>query len=167
MREYIVVFREGLGVGLRKDSENRRNTEALVESIGAIPIAGCSVSLDDLTARGIDTTGITEVFPFPQLFVLKGITLVCGKTTIYQLQAGTLTAVLSGLTPGSTWTVADYDPYLVMTNGAQLVTRDAVELDFSVYHDCCIPQCLCLCDVNGQMIVGAPGVNVGDGFAGV
>lgn len=166
MQEFTLVFREGLARGLREKKTNPRNAEALVECQGMFPETGIVRALDDLSSYDIDTSALGCSYPFPQLFVLKNMVLVCTKTNIYEYAGGSLSAVFEGATAGSVWTLADYGRFIIMTNGACLLHRDAENGDFSLYTNCDIPTCLCLADVNGQIFVGAPGISVEEDYLG-
>ena len=167
MREYIVVFREGLVRGLRTAAENARNIEALVDSQGAVPRENCLQTLDDFNQWLLDTTGITTSFPYPQLFVLSNMVLVCTEDTIYKQVGSSWELQLTVASVGCTWTVADYHDFIVMTNGSVLVVRSPETHAFTAYAECDIPNGICVCDVNGQMLIGGPGVTVSEGFTGV
>ncbi len=165
MREMTVVFREGLAKGLRETEKNPRDSQRLTYSAGAFPEDKVIHALEDLSLVQVDTVEITASFPYPQMFVLDYFVLVCTADSIYEYKNGSLTLKLAGITVGSTWTVADYGIYIVMTNGATLVVRDAELQEYSMYNGCDIPQCLCLCDVNGQLLIGAPNITIPAGFS--
>lgn len=164
MREYTLVFQKGLGKGLRNSKRTPRNTEVLVQSIGCFPEDLVARAISDLTASWLDTSSLTVAFPYPQIFSLTQTVLVCTATTIYEYSAGSFLLAITSLPEGSTWTVADYGRYLILTNGACLVTRDGITGEWDKYVGCAIPPCLCLCDINGQLLVGAPGITVSAGF---
>lgn len=166
MREFTLVFGDGLVRGLRKQAGNPTNEQALVISDGLFPHERVSQALEDLTEYQVALGSIEAEFPFPQVFVLRQMTLVCTATEIYKLVAGTLTLLHGLLEAGTTWTVADYDAYVVMTNGKVLLVRDALSGEFNVFESCYIPPCICLCDLNGQLIVGGPGAYVTNDFPG-
>lgn len=158
MKEFTLIFKDGLAAGLRASAKNPRNVQALVECIGAVPENGIIHALEDIRSFYIDTSGLDVTFPFPQIFVLSKTTLVCTQTNIYELVLDVLNPVFLGAPAGSTWTVADYGRFIVMTNGACMLVRSATTNTFELYDSCDIPPCQCVCDVNGQMFVGAPGV---------
>ena len=76
MQEYTLVFRDGLGKGLRSTDKNPRNNQALVESRGAIPEDGVIHALEDISKYRLLTGGLPSAFPFPQIFVLNYLVLV-------------------------------------------------------------------------------------------
>jgi hypothetical protein len=165
MREYTIIFRDGIQRGLRKTEKNPRNSQALTKCQGAFPEDGVVHALDDLQSAEI-LSSIDAEFPFPQIFALSMVTLVCTATKIYEYASGNITPVFEDATEGSTWTVADYGRFIVLTNGAILVVKDAQTGDYEEYTFCDIPNCICVADVNGQMFVGAPGITVSAGYMG-
>lgn len=167
MKEFTVLFRKGFIKGLRNTKQNPRPEEALVESQGAIPEFGVTRAIEDIRTNQLPNAGVSFTFPYPQIFTLTYVTVVCGRTTIYEQVGGALVPVIQGLTPGSTWTIADYGRYIILTNGPVLVTRDADSGEWTTFSDCSIPNCLCLCDINGQLLIGAPECTVPADFRGV
>lgn len=163
MKEFSIVFRGGLAKGLRPTSHNARNIEALVQSTGAVPEDGVLRTLPRLeTPLGI--TG--ETFPFPQVVDCVKRTLVFSSMDVYEYDGSSLTKVFTGSKSGTTWSVADFGEYILMTNGRVLVERDPVTGYYSERLDCKVPLGSCICNLNGQLIVGAPGCEVTSGFMG-
>lgn len=157
MKEFTYKFIDGLASGLRPHAQNPRNNPAMVVCQGAVPEHNVMHALEDLSSYRVDFSSIDSevdpiVFPFPQLFVLKSIVLVCLKDAIYSLNAGTGSLTLEISTPtGTTWTVADYGLYIAMTNGACNVIRDPQTGAFTLSEQ--IPPCTAICDVNGQLVI--------------
>lgn len=164
MEEYTLIFKEGLKVGLRASEYNPRNIGALVEAQGVIQESGKLFNLDDLSTFDISTIEACT-FPFPQVFQGKNWTLLCTPTKIYTYDGSALTLAYTA-EEGSTWTVADFHNFLVLTNGKELVTLDPISGIWSKFITCEIPTCLCLCDLNGQLFVGGPECSVSAGFLG-
>jgi hypothetical protein len=164
MKEYTLTFKEGLGRGLRDTFRNPRNSEYLVFSQGAFPENRVIRALDDISAYQLDTFTLETSFPYPQVFVFRYVTVVCTANAIYEYKDGALTSKLVGITEGSTWTAADYGRYLIMTNGAGIVVKAFDSQEYGFYTSCDVPNCLCLCDVNGQLIIGAPDTYIQPGF---
>ena len=164
MREYAAVFKEGLAKGLRPSSNSARNEEFLYVAKGCIPEDGVLQSLPIL----YNAFGLPEqcLFPFPQIFVLRKLVLVFSATNIYELRSFGTELLYSNATAGSTWTVADFGEYILCCNGRILIYRDPVTGLFNEYIDCEIPPGICILNLNGQLIVGAPGEVVGAGFSG-
>jgi hypothetical protein len=163
MQEYTVVVQEALGAGLRSSAHSGRNTQWLFAALGAMPEDKVLQAVPELPSP---LAIASEVFPFPQIFNLRRMTLVCGKKDIYEYKSGVLSILLTGSASGWTWSVADFGEFIAMTNGKILVTRDPQTGQFGEYGDCKIPPCLCICEFNGQVVVGGPGESVADGFTG-
>jgi len=95
--------------------------------------------------------GISDGHPYPQLFVLTTMILVCGLTDIHEwTAAGGLSWKLT-VSAGQTWEVVDYFDFLYLTNGVVSVTRNP---QTQVYSLSSLPPMSCLCDFNGQVIGG-------------
>ena len=150
MREYTVTFDTGLANGLRPNTRNARNNEYLMVLAGAIPYDGVLSSLPELPEP---IQVLNAQWPFPQLFHLRRMTLVGTESALYEYKDGVLN-LLCNTVPGNTWSCADFGEYIVLTNGASLITRDPQTGIFSEYIDCTIPPCLCVCEVNSQLLVG-------------
>jgi hypothetical protein len=150
MREYTVTYNTGLGNGLRPNPRNPRNTQFLTMLAGAIPYDGVLSSLPELPAP---IGALNAQWPFPQLFHLRRMTLVCTIDSIYEYSNDSLT-LLCVAVPDTTWSCADFGEYIVLTNGSSLITRDPQTGVFAEYLDCKIPSCLCVCEVNAQLLVG-------------
>jgi hypothetical protein len=139
------------------------NDQALVEAQGVMHDSGTMVNLDNLDT--IDLSILNCSYPFPQVFKLTNYTLVCTETKIYSY-SGTSLSLVHAVLEGSTWTIADFYDYIVLSNGKDLVVVDPVSGAWSSYAGCQIPFCLCLCSLNGQLIVGGPEVTISQGFLG-
>lgn len=164
MDEYTLNFKEGIKVGLRSSEYNPRNTGALVEAWGVIQESGKlfqQLEFDTFDISGLDA----QAFPFPQIFQGINWTIVCTPTKIYTYDGSTLTLVYTA-EEGSTWTLADYHNFLVLSNGKELVTLDPMTGDWSKFITCEVPSCLCLCNINGQLFVGGPECSISAGWLG-
>ena len=162
MREYTVTFKEGLTAGLRASSSVQRK---LVQADGVLRKSEELINLDELSTFDISSIEACT-HPFPQIFQLRNWTLICTPTKIYTFDGTTLTLVYTAA-EGSTWTIADFYRFLVLTNGNEYITLDPETGAWSKYLDAVISECLCVCDVNGQLFAGGPEVSVGAGFLGV
>lgn len=151
MQEYTIIFRDGFAKGLRATTRAPKNSQALVLSEGAVPEDGLLRSLEELSSFG---SALGESWPFPQVFNLKTMTLVATQTELFSYELGVLTSLIAGLPVGSTWTVADYWPYIVATNGACMVVRNPHSAVWDIYTEGLIPACRCVADLNGQLILG-------------
>lgn len=163
MQEYTVVIKSALGKGLRPSKHSPRNADWLFSTTGCIPEDKVLQTIPELDRIPFFSG---EIFPFPQWFRLRDIVLVCGKQNIYEYIGGDLVLQHMSANAGWTWSIADFGDYLAMTNGASLVIRDGRSRIFEEYDDCKIPPCLCICDYNGQIVLGGPGMSVAEGFTG-
>lgn len=150
MREYTVTYDAGFANGLRPNPRNPRNVQFLAMLAGAIPYDNVLSSLDELPVP-VSVAGAQ--WPFPQLFHLRRMTLVCTLDAIYELKGATLTKLCDAVA-GSTWSCADFGEYIILTNGNSLIERSPQTGVFAEYADCKIPPCLCVCEVNSQLLVG-------------
>lgn len=164
MKEYTIIYKDGLAAGLRASEYNPRNEGALIKAQGVFQEAKKLSNIAELSSFDISTIEACT-FPFPQCFQLRNWIIICTPTKVYTYIGATLTLVYTAV-EGSTWTVADFYDFLVLTNGQELITLDPDTGDWSKYIDCAIPYCLCLCDLNGQLFVGGPEVTVSAGFLG-
>ena len=164
MKEYTIFYKDGLAKGLRSSEYNPRNEGALVFAQGVFQESKKLSNIPELATFDISTIEACT-FPFPQCFQLRNWTLICTPTKIYTYDGTTLTLVYTAA-EGSTWTVADFYDFLVMTNGQELITLDPEDGTWSAYLDCAVPFCLCLCDLNGQLFVGGPEVSISAGWLG-
>lgn len=155
MKEFQIVFQKGLSTGLRSSDRNSRNAQALVEAQGMFPESGTLRSLEELDLIS-GVTALGETFPFPQVWEGQAHILVMGSTKIWEVDGATLSLKIEGLVAGGLWTVADFFDYMLLTNGQQIVKRDAVTHAWSVLVDDNVPISNCIQAVNDQLIVGSP-----------
>lgn len=164
MREYTIIYKDGLATGLRPSKHNPKNQGALTKADGVIQESRELFNLDELETFDISTLEACTS-PFPQMFQLREWTVVCTPTKIYTYDGVSLILVYTAL-EGSTWTFGDFYNYIIMTNGRELITLDPETGAWSKYLDTAIPECLCICDLNGQIFVGGPNVSISAGFLG-
>lgn len=143
----ITAFQKGL-----VPKENVRDSLFLTESLGAFPYQGVLITPEDFSANQIDTVALGCSFPFPQIFVLSELILICTPTKIYEYP--NLTTAKITVTTGCLWTVADYKTYLALTNGQVMVKRDPATGLYSL--DSTRPFGTCVSDFNGQMFITSP-----------
>lgn len=165
MREFPFKFDEGLKKGLRPNLYVPRDSQWLVQAFGLIPEDDLLQTIPQLT-DAINATG--ESYPYPQIFKLINFILVCGKRAIYEydIDEDSLNLVFVASSAGATWSYADLHDYILLTNGSVLIERDPVTGIYREPIDCGVPHCLCICDLNGQIVLGGPGVIVSEGFTG-
>lgn len=149
--------------GLRKSKRTRRNVPALIESRGFFPADGAIASEQAPEAVSLSGLSPAPEWPFPQVFRLKQLWLVATETAIYEYLNGTNIELLSGLTPGIRWSFADFQRYVVGTNGKQYVVRDGETLEWSVSSD--FDPSVCVLNYNGQLLLGGYGVEIPSNFA--
>jgi len=164
MKEYTVFYKDGLAKGLRASEFNPRNEGALVEAQGVFQESKKLSNIAELLTFDISTLD-AQTYPFPQVFQLREWTIVCTPTKIYTYDGASLTLVHTAA-EGSTWTVADFYQFIVMTNGAELISLDPETGNWSQFIDCAVPYCLCCCDLNGQLFVGGPEAAISAGWLG-
>jgi len=105
----------------------------------------------------MDTSDITDTFPFPQLFVFTNMIIVCSSTKIYEWVGGSLVEKLE-VTAGSTWSAVDFYSYAYLSNGEVAVVRDYGTGEYSITTD--LPTANTILNFNGQVVIGAPDANV-------
>lgn len=152
----ITVDTSKLSRGLRPSKRMPRNSSFLIECKGAVGRDGVLQALDEL-AR-IDTAAITDVFPYPQVFVFTNLIIVCSRTKIYELVGSSLEEKLT-VTAGSLWSAADFYDFIYMSNGTVSVLRSPESNVYSITTD--QPTAMSICNYNGQVLIGAPDVDGG------
>lgn len=156
MRNFSLNLKPYINKGLASKN-NPRNQPLLIESVGAIPYNDALQAIEEFTR--IDTSSLVAEFPYPQIFVLSESILVCTETAIYEYNNNnTLTLKISGLPAGTTWDVVDFKSYILMVNGQCAVTRNPLSGDF--IRDLSMPFGNCICNYNGQVLLGSPDTNV-------
>ena len=151
----FTIEAEQLAKGLRPSSRTPRDKKYLVESKGATGRDGVLAAVEELTR--IDTSEITDAFPFPQLFVFTNIIIVCSSTKIYEWLGSALVEKLE-VTAGSTWSAVDFYSYAYLSNGKVAVVRDYGTGEYSITTD--LPTANCILNYNGQVVIGAPDVTI-------
>jgi len=99
--------------------------------------------------------GIDDGFPFPQLFVFTNMIIVCGETDIFEYVNGALSWKLT-VDAGSTWAAADFHKYVYMSNSKVAVVKSASTGEYSTTT--ALPIASSIINFNGQVLIGAPGV---------
>jgi hypothetical protein len=151
----FTITSEHLSRGLRPSKRVPRDTKYLVECKGAVGRDGVLAAVDSLTK--MVTAEVTDVFPFPQLFVFTNMIIVCSQTKIYEWVGDTLTLKLT-VAAGSTWSAVDFYDYVYLSNGKVAVTRSP---ETGVYAaSAVLPTAMSILNFNGQVIVGSPSVVV-------
>jgi len=105
----------------------------------------------------MDTAIITDSFPYPQLFILTNVIIVCSQTKIFEWVVGALVLKLT-TTPGSTWTALDGFDFIYLSNGKVAVIRDSISKVYSTVTT--LPTAASICNFQGQVLVGAPDTTI-------
>lgn len=148
-----------LAKGLRPTKRSPRNTKFLTKCQGAVGLDNVLQALADINLDWIDTSAIAGLaHPYPQLFVFSNLIVVCTENEIYEYSAGTLTSVLdvTGF-EGITWSAVDFFDFVYMSNGVVSITRDPNSKAWAV--SATLPLASGICNVNGQVVIGAPDVD--------
>ena len=138
-----------LAKGLRPSKRNKRNGGYLTTCTGAVGRDKTLQVMDQITR--LDTSIITDPFPYPQIKVLNRIIIICGLTKIYELVNGVMVEKIE-VTAGKTWNHFDGYEFIWLTNGVVSVTRDPG--DFSYSLNSTLPVAGAMCNFNGQVMVG-------------
>ncbi len=155
-RFMLTIDGSDLQKGLRPVERVGRNSGYMVSCSGAVGRDNLLWALDSLSS--IDTSVITDAFPYPQAFIFINHIIVCGETEIFELVDGSLVSKISGLTVGSTWDAVDFRDYIYMSNSNVVVVRSPVTQQYSINTD--LPKASAICNYKGQVIVGSPDVGV-------
>lgn len=144
------------------------NYTCIVDHVGGatnVPVTGASWATywTQTGSGGVTWVGgtsylkrITFAFPYPQIFVFDRMIIVCGETTIYEWVSSALVSKLT-VTAGTTWRALQFSDFVYMSNGKVSVTRDPQTKAYSLSDQ---PVASALCNYGGQVIIGAPGVEV-------
>lgn len=101
--------------------------------------------------------GIADGFPYPQIFVFINFILICGETGVFEWDGSTLTRKIT-VTAGGTWDAADFYDFIYLSNGKVAVARNAQTGVYGLSDT--LPIASGICNYNGRVIVGAPGMAV-------
>lgn len=147
---------EDLSKGLRPSEYSSRNKKFLTECIGAIGYEESLQALSNILSgfELVDTSLITDGFPYPQIFAFTKHIIVCGETDIYELVGAGLVHKLN-VAAGIRWSAIDFYDYIYMSNGKVSVIRSAADGVYSLSN---LPITITICDFNGQVMVSAPDV---------
>lgn len=150
----VTITAEQLKRGLRATKRSPRNAGFLVECIGAVGFDGVLQALEALSK--FSTSVITDVFPFPQIFVCPNFLIVCSAKKIYEYNP--ITEVLdlkyTAAVAAGVWTIADFYDYAYLSNGNIAVVRNAASKAYGITT--ALPSATAICNFNGQVVIGAP-----------
>jgi hypothetical protein len=153
----LQISSEDLAIGLRRTKSNKLDSPGMVECQGVIGQEGILQKIKEL----VRSFSITSNFPFPQLFIDSKVILLCTADTIYEYVNGELSIKFS-TSAGSKWGFISVGNFIYMSNGRVVIIRDPDTLEF--YQSTDYPTATCICNYNGQVIIGAPnaGYYLGD-----
>lgn len=122
MKEYAWQMVKSFHTGLRPESPSDLSGEqGLVECFNAKPARGGLEAWVDVT-NPITTS---NSWPFPQLLRSKKDLYLCYSNSIYKVNTDySTTLLLSGLSAGTHWTLADFHDFQVFANGVAMCYRD-------------------------------------------
>jgi hypothetical protein len=150
----FTINSEALVRGLRPSKRAARNTQYLIECVGAVGYDKVLQVIDDLEENRINTAVIVDTFPYPQIFVFTNLILVCGKTNIYSWDGTTLTHEIGPVATGELWSAIAFHNFVYMSNRKVSITRDPNTGIFAIDAD--QPIVGAIADFNGQVFVGSP-----------
>lgn len=133
--------------GLRPSKRAPRNSAFLTQCDGMVVRDGVIQSLDGLTR--IDTSAITDGFPYPQIFAFTNFIIVAGQTKIYEWD-GSLSEKIT-VSAGSTWRCIATGGWVYMSNGTVSVKRSPASQAYSLAD---YPAANAICDFNRQILIG-------------
>ena len=143
------ISSEELQRGLRPVAEQPRNSGFFIQCDGAIGYHGSLQGITAITA--LATTAITDGHPYPQLFLLPNLIVICGRTKIYEWVSSALVEKLT-VTAGNPWSLVEFYDQLLLTNGVVTVERRPGDKVYAVRAD--LPVGEALFNYGGQIIVG-------------
>jgi len=146
------ITSEQLKKGLRPSSRVQRDSKFLVIAQSVVGRDGVLEVIDELTR--IDTSVITDAFPFPQLFVFTNLVIICSAKVVYEYTGGELVVKYTASAASGTWSAVDFYDFVYLSNGSVAVVRDALTKVYSTSST--LPSATAILNYNGQVIVGAP-----------
>lgn len=156
MREFFLPLREHLAAGLLRVDPAPPGTPGLVQAENLRPTIG---GLRAAYAP-VAPTLAGAAWPFPQLFFTSQGLLLATATGWFSYAGGVATPLLSGLTTGFPWALADFGAYLLAVNGSQRVVRAPAQgggfawAALASNAETGIPVSGALANFNGQAVAG-------------
>jgi hypothetical protein len=153
MREFELIFSEGLKRGLRQEEFSPAVEQRLVECRNLRPRANGLLPLVTIT----NPFAAVVAWPFPQVLVGRNYKLLATSTQIYTCSAlWAVTLVLDSITAGACcWDWADFGDYLLMTNGSKMVKRTGDGGVWSSFTSSgAVPGMKTVCNFRGQAVGG-------------
>ena len=136
--------------GLRSTNRNPRNKHGLITLTGAV-MRDQAISI--LKEFNVFQHGLSGVdFPFPQVFSLSELLIICTSTSIYEYDGSSLSLGIS-IDAYGPWHVADFHHFLYLSNGAEAIKRDAYTQEYSIITSEEVPAANAICNYNGQVLI--------------
>ncbi len=134
MKEFSLTLKEGLASGLRRESRNARNTQALYTCNNLRPTESGLVAVNAITSLVTSS----ESYPFPQLFRGQSKTLLVGATSVAELDGSWNETALAtydalnkpstkAITSGGSWHFFDFFDTWFLLNGSCVVFTTNIE----------------------------------------
>lgn len=151
MKRALISYKPGLLKGLRSTTKTAKDTPGLTACVGVYPRDEVLTTKEDFEV--LDITSLGGTFPYPQVFKLSLRTIACLADEIFELVGGAWVSQLDSLTPGCLWSVADFGPYTLLTNGQVTVEINPSNGGYFISSQ---PIGSCICANRGQIILGSP-----------
>jgi len=156
LREYSKIYK--LESGLRS-VEQPRNSPGLTELYNLRVRGQRLVSIDPILNPITDPGGlvwpITVDWPFPQMFCLTNRNYLCTRLGIYTLNTSWEPTLGVGVDlHDGIWDVADFQTYVVFTNGAQVYVTNPITGEVHPDATGLLPVMGTLCNYKGQLVAG-------------
>lgn len=133
--------------GLRPREELDHDVSYLLEVENVYLSADGSFNAEKFT-RTFTLNESAQIFPtYIGIFVLT-------STVLYSWNGSALSSLLSGLTPGGLWSVADFGSYILFTNGSVNLVRNPTTGVFATDSGTLFPLATSICAHRGRLILG-------------
>lgn len=165
MREFETII-DYISKGLRPRGRSSRNVEGLTECYN-LRCGSRGLEFYQPLTDPLSNINLKPSWPFPQLLNSNKYRFLiirdsaAGEDLIYEVASDwSLTLILAvdvvTFGTGFRWSVADFDEYVLLTNGVVMVYRDTVADAFIPTLTLTnTPRCNTVCDFKGQLIGGA------------
>ena len=151
----FTITSEQLSKGLRPSKRVPRDSGFLTKCSGAVGRDQVLQILDEYSR--IDTSTISDGFPFPQIFMFTNLIIVCSATKIYEWVASSLVEKIE-VASGGRWAAMAIYNSVYMSNGVVAVIKDPTSFAYSTTSD--LPIFSSICNYNGQIMISAPEITL-------
>ena len=135
--------------GLRPREELDRESEYLSQATNVYLMEKGCFNAEKFT-RTFDLDEDAKIFQsYKGIFVLT-------EDVLYSYANSVLTPLLSGITVGGMWSMADFGDYLLFTNGEVNLIRNPTTGIFATDDGTVFPLARCICAHRGRLILGGP-----------